>query len=227
MYGSRRSRTPVSRATSRAAISISARRNTWRRMRGASSPRACGWSAAAAGRRRSISGRSRWRRSRWGRGWRGTRRARREARSPVASQPNAQPAVARESKSALARKLVNGGFIRAIELVPPRGHAPPRALERRGAAGEARRRRRDDSRRPALRRAHERAVDGRARAAACGSGSAAAVFVSRSQPAGHPVGSAGRARDGRAQPARHHRRCAQASATSRMPRLCSTSIRSG
>ena len=46
----------------------------------------------------------------------------------MASQPNAQPAVMRESKSALARKLVNGGFIRAIELVPPRGHAPSSAL---------------------------------------------------------------------------------------------------
>ncbi len=47
----------------------------------------------------------------------------------VASQPNAQPAVARESKSALARKLANGGFVRAIELVPPRGHAPSSALD--------------------------------------------------------------------------------------------------
>jgi methionine synthase I (cobalamin-dependent)/5,10-methylenetetrahydrofolate reductase len=51
-----------------------------------------------------------------------------DARSPVASQPNAKPPVARESKSALARKLVNGGFVRAIELVPPRGHAPSKAL---------------------------------------------------------------------------------------------------
>ena len=51
-----------------------------------------------------------------------------DAKSPVASQPNAQPRVSRESKSALARKLVNGGFIRAIELVPPRGHAPSNAL---------------------------------------------------------------------------------------------------
>ena len=52
-----------------------------------------------------------------------------ELKSPVASQPNAQPAVARESKSALARKLASGGFIRAIELVPPRGHAPAHALD--------------------------------------------------------------------------------------------------
>jgi methionine synthase I (cobalamin-dependent)/5,10-methylenetetrahydrofolate reductase len=52
-----------------------------------------------------------------------------EARSPVSGQPNAQPAVARESKSAFARKLSNGGFVRAIELLPPRGHAPSAALD--------------------------------------------------------------------------------------------------
>jgi methionine synthase I (cobalamin-dependent)/5,10-methylenetetrahydrofolate reductase len=52
-----------------------------------------------------------------------------EAKSPVASQPNAKPPIEREEKSALARKLVNGGFVRAIELMPPRGHAPSRALE--------------------------------------------------------------------------------------------------
>ncbi len=47
----------------------------------------------------------------------------------IASQPNARPAIEREEKSALAKKLVNGGFVRAIELMPPRGHAPSRALE--------------------------------------------------------------------------------------------------
>ncbi len=52
-----------------------------------------------------------------------------DASNPVASQPNAQPPVPRESKSAFARKLVNGGFVRAIELVPPRGHAPAPALD--------------------------------------------------------------------------------------------------
>jgi 5,10-methylenetetrahydrofolate reductase len=52
-----------------------------------------------------------------------------EAKSPVASQPNAKPPIEREEKSALAKKLVNGGFIRAIELMPPRGHTPSRALE--------------------------------------------------------------------------------------------------
>ncbi len=51
-----------------------------------------------------------------------------DPRTPVANQPNARPAVARETKSTMGRKLVNGGFIRAIELVPPRGHAPSAAL---------------------------------------------------------------------------------------------------
>ena len=55
-----------------------------------------------------------------------------DAKSPVASQPNAKTPVELEEKSALAKKLVNGRFIRAIELVPPRGHAPAHALE--GAA---------------------------------------------------------------------------------------------
>jgi len=48
----------------------------------------------------------------------------------IASQPHARPPVAREEKSALAKKLVNGGFVRAVELAPPRGHAPAAALER-------------------------------------------------------------------------------------------------
>ena len=46
----------------------------------------------------------------------------------IASQLNAQPPVARDSKSAMARKLVSGQFVRAIELIPPRGHAPASAL---------------------------------------------------------------------------------------------------
>lgn len=52
-----------------------------------------------------------------------------ELKTPVASQPNAKPPVAREAKSALAKKLVNGGFVRAIELVPPRGHASSNTLK--------------------------------------------------------------------------------------------------
>ncbi len=56
--GSRRSRTPAGRARSKAATSICAPRNTWRRTRAASSTTASGWSAAAAGRRPITSGRS-------------------------------------------------------------------------------------------------------------------------------------------------------------------------
>jgi homocysteine S-methyltransferase len=48
--------------------------------------------------------------------------------TPVASEPNAQPAVPRASKSALARKIAGGTFVRAIELVPPRGHATSAVL---------------------------------------------------------------------------------------------------
>jgi methionine synthase I (cobalamin-dependent)/5,10-methylenetetrahydrofolate reductase len=50
----------------------------------------------------------------------------------IASQPNARTPIEREEKSAFAKKLVNGRFIRAIELLPPRGHVPAVALE--GAA---------------------------------------------------------------------------------------------
>ena len=60
-----------------------------------------------------------------------------DVKTPIASQPNAKPPIEREEKSALAKKLVNGRFIRAIELLPPRGHAPAGALE--GAARLARR----------------------------------------------------------------------------------------
>jgi len=51
-----------------------------------------------------------------------------EVRTPVASQPNARPSRPREQKSSMGRKLANGGFIRAIELVPPRGHSASEAL---------------------------------------------------------------------------------------------------
>jgi len=60
-----------------------------------------------------------------------------DVKTPIASQPNAKRPIEREEKSALAKKLVNGRFIRAIELLPPRGHAPAGALE--GAARLARR----------------------------------------------------------------------------------------
>ena len=55
--------------------------------------------------------------------------AKSQAQVTVASQPNAQPAMPREQKSAMGRKMANGQFIRAIELVPPRGHATSRALD--------------------------------------------------------------------------------------------------
>ena len=57
--------------------------------------------------------------------------------STTGSWSNATPAIEREEKSMLARKLVNGGFVRAIELMPPRGHVPSRAIE--GAAKLAKR----------------------------------------------------------------------------------------
>ena len=60
-----------------------------------------------------------------------------EVKASLESQPNARPATAREEKSTLAKKLVNGQFIRAIELLPPRGHAPADALD--GAARLAKR----------------------------------------------------------------------------------------
>jgi homocysteine S-methyltransferase len=52
-----------------------------------------------------------------------------EVKTPVARQPNARTPVEREEKSALAAKLVNGRFVRAIEMAPPRGHSPADALE--------------------------------------------------------------------------------------------------
>ncbi len=36
----------------------------------------------------------------------------------------------REQKSSMGRKLVNGHFLRAIELLPPRGHEAAQALEK-------------------------------------------------------------------------------------------------
>ena len=53
-----------------------------------------------------------------------------EVRTPVGSQPNARRALDREQKSVMSRKLVNGQFLRAIELVPPRGHEAAQALEK-------------------------------------------------------------------------------------------------
>ena len=46
----------------------------------------------------------------------------------VATLPDAKPPVARDQKSAMARKIASGHFIRAIELMPPRGHSAEPAL---------------------------------------------------------------------------------------------------
>jgi homocysteine S-methyltransferase len=51
------------------------------------------------------------------------------AQVPLAEQPHVQAPVPRESKSGLARKLARGEFVRAIELVPPRGHDTSATLE--------------------------------------------------------------------------------------------------
>jgi homocysteine S-methyltransferase len=46
----------------------------------------------------------------------------------VATLPDAKAPVAREQKSEMARKIASGHFIRAIELMPPRGHSAEAAL---------------------------------------------------------------------------------------------------
>jgi homocysteine S-methyltransferase len=51
-----------------------------------------------------------------------------DARAAAAMHVNARPALPREQKSGLGRKLAEQRFVRAIELVPPRGHAPDAAL---------------------------------------------------------------------------------------------------
>jgi homocysteine S-methyltransferase len=51
-----------------------------------------------------------------------------EVRTPLASQPHAQPPVARAEKSGLARRLADGRFVTIVEVPPPRGHDPTAAL---------------------------------------------------------------------------------------------------
>ena len=61
---------------------------------------------------------------------RGERR-RRSAQSPVSAASRTRSRRWRANRSRRsARKLVNGGFVRAIELVPPRGHAPSQRARR-------------------------------------------------------------------------------------------------
>ena len=49
--------------------------------------------------------------------------------TPVASQPYAQAPVERAAKSKLSRKLSEGRFVTAVELMPPRGHDSRHAIE--------------------------------------------------------------------------------------------------
>lgn len=56
-------------------------------------------------------------------------RGSRAVRTPVASQPYARAPLDRAAKSSLARKLAEGRFVKAVELVPPRGHEARSALE--------------------------------------------------------------------------------------------------
>ncbi|MGE0464464.1 MAG: bifunctional homocysteine S-methyltransferase/methylenetetrahydrofolate reductase [Vicinamibacterales bacterium] len=51
------------------------------------------------------------------------------ARTPVASQPHAQPPAPRAEKSTFARKLVEGRFVTIVEVPPPRGYDPAEAVE--------------------------------------------------------------------------------------------------
>ena len=136
----------------------------------------------------------------------------------VADAPHAQTPVARSTKSRFAAPPR-----RRPLCVRRRARAAARARVRVGdrqaqGAGRTATRRRHRARWAAKRRAHERAVARRADSAAGGHRDAAAVLVSRQEPARHSVGSAGRARHGAAQPPRHHRRRAHARRHSRRHR---------
>ena len=194
----RRSPTPASRATSKGATSISVRRSTWRRTRAASSCTTSASSAAAAARRPSTSGRSRRRSARSASG-----HARAVAVAPALPLPQA-PARRdrRAADSARAEVAARAGTGARHVRARRRTAAAARVRGRAGHSARARaqalrRRRRQHPRRPACRRAAERAVAGGADRAAGRDRDGAALLVSRSQPARHPVGSARRARDGR------------------------------
>ena len=185
---------------------------------------ACGWSAAAAARRRSTSGRSHGR---------AKPLAPAVARRPSAGRAAAEGAPTPRPRGAGDRralgKVAHGQrararhFVVSVELAPPRGFAR-RSARRAGApATHPRRRSGEHSRRPAGDRPDERAGGGGHGPAAGRSGNDPPLFLSRSEPARHAVGPARGARDGRAQPARHHGRSAASRGLSRMRRRCSTS----
>ena len=111
----------------------------------------------------------------------------------------------RNERSQLARALAEGRFATIVELMPPKGYVSEAIIEQ---ARSLKIRGVDVVHIPdgPARRAHERALAGRADAAARVDRNGAPVLVPRPQPARHAVGSARRARDGRAQPRARHRR---------------------
>ncbi len=128
--------------------------------------------------------------------------------TPVGSQPYAQAPVQRAAKSKLSRKLSQGEFVTAVELVPPRGHDAQQALEhakRLSALG-----------------VDVITIPEGPRSGARMSALSLAVLVQQQVGAeallqyscrdrnllGYSIRLAGRARNGSAQPARDHRRCA-------------------
>ena len=108
----------------------------------------------------------------------------------------------------MANGLARGAFVVSVELVPPRGFRADALVEQRAPAADPRGRPGEHPGRPARRRAHERAVGGGAGPAAGGRRDDSSLRLPRSEPARHAVGSPGRALDGRAQRAAHHRRSA-------------------
>ena len=124
----RRSPTPASRATSRAATSICRRPNTWRRTRGAS-PRGVRLVGGCCGTtpehirqiQRAV------RDARAGGGARGGR-APRAGDAPTPSLAAANRS--RERESRWRRSSRDGRFVVGVELLPPRGTTPARSARR-------------------------------------------------------------------------------------------------
>ncbi len=165
------------------------------------------------------------------RGDRGGRRRRARARRPRRCSPTATSRPPRPrpgARPALARALRESEWVVSVELDPPQGGNSEAMLAvARRARGVGSRRLRRHQRQPDGPRADERA-DGRRRDRA--------QLRDRDDPARHParhdgdgarVGPARRARRGRPQRARGHRRPAARSATIRARRACTRSTRSG
>ena len=196
------------------------RRSTWRRTRAASSRAACAWSAAAAGRRPSTSGRS-------GRVVRSLAPRRIAVRPSSAHAADAAPPAApvpRAEKSGLCRALQEAAG-RAGRAGAAAGHD---AAARTGRARDAWRptaSTRSGQRRAAERRAMSAlslALLVRRRRASTG----AAVLLPRPLPARDAVGPARRSRHRHQEPAPFTGDPREAAVTTRTPRPCSTLIQS-